>query len=168
MEERFEDPRLDRLYAYWWSRRRDGQPPRRRDIDPVDIPHLLPILHLIDVLWQPLRFRHRLVGTEVVRHMERDVTGRMVDESLYGPATGEILDSLTALTRERRPYGRQARLDWLGRRWVAMESVELPLVDDDGQVEMILRGSSFSSVARRSGVRPVSSERLHLWPLPPP
>ena len=168
MNERFNDPRLTRLYEYWWARRRSDLPPRRRDLDPIDLPGLLPILHLIDVMWRPLRFRHRLVGTEIVRHMGRDVTGRVLDESLYGPATNEILDSLTSLAMERRPYGRQARLDWHGRQWLAIESVELPLVDDDGQVTMILRGCSFETVDPTEGLQRAPGARLRLWPLPPP
>ena len=125
MDEHFSDPRLGRLYAYWRSKRHDDCPPQRRNLDPIEIPELLPILHLIDVLWEPLRFRHRLVGTEVVRHMARDVTGLPVDVTLYGPATTEIVDSLEMLATQGRPYRREARLDWHGRQWLAMECAEL-------------------------------------------
>ncbi len=166
MDEHFSDPRLGRLYAYWRSKRTEGGPPRRRDLDPIEIPDLLPILHLIDVLWEPLRFRHRLVGTEVVRYMARDVTGRMVDESLYGPATDEIFDSLAMLVAECRPYRRQSRLDWHDRHWLAMESVELPLMGDAGEVVMILRGSSFTPLANRGHDHPLAVERLRLQALP--
>ncbi|MGE4220274.1 MAG: PAS domain-containing protein [Alphaproteobacteria bacterium] len=166
MSEHFSDPRLGRLYAYWRSKQSDGRPPRRRDLDPIEIPDLLPILHLIDVLWDPLRFRHRLVGTDVVRHMARDVTGLMVDESLYGPATDEIFESLRKLATECRPYRRQARLDWHGRQWLAVESVELPLTGDAGEVSMILRGTSFTPMARHGRTHPLARERLRLSPLP--
>ena len=55
------DARVRALYDYWLARCRDGCPPRRSDIDPIDLPHLLRWLWLVDVTrdapgW-PLRFR---------------------------------------------------------------------------------------------------------------
>jgi hypothetical protein len=44
----------------YWEKVRGGRSmPSRRDIDPLHIPaHLLPLLDLVDVVWQPaLRFR---------------------------------------------------------------------------------------------------------------
>ncbi len=147
------DCRLQRLLEYWLARRDTRPAPRRVDVDPLEIPDLLPILNLLDVLRDPLRFRHRLVGTEVVEGMGRDVTGRFVDADLYGPATPEIFDSLALLTAEIRPFRRHSRLSWNGRQWLILEALELPLVNDDGAVEMILRGSSFSYTAEESRVR---------------
>jgi len=66
MDEHFSDPRLGRLYAYWLSKRLEGGPPRRRDLDPIEIPDLLPILHLIDVLWEPLRFRRIVIRSSSI------------------------------------------------------------------------------------------------------
>jgi hypothetical protein len=140
------DPRLTRLYRYWWDKRRDGRPPSRADLDPIDIPDLLPILNLLEVSWEPLGFRHRLVGTEVVDWLERDATGQDVGAGLYGPAADEIFETLKRLATEARPYHRRSRLDWHGRGWLSMESIELPLVGDDGRVAMILRGSSFAKI----------------------
>ncbi len=39
--------------------------PRRGDLDPVDIPKLLPFVMLVDVFAQPLDFKFRLIGTEI-------------------------------------------------------------------------------------------------------
>ncbi len=147
------DCRLQRLLEYWTARRDTRSAPRRCDVDPLEIPGLLPILNLLDVLRNPLRFRHRLVGTEVVERMGRDVTGRFVGEDLYGPATQEIFDSFARLTAEIRPFRRHSRLSWNGQQWLILEALELPLVGDDGTVEMILRGNSFSYTAEEPPVR---------------
>lgn len=138
------DERLRRLLGYWSEKRGSRRAPTRGDLDPLEIPDLLPIVNLIDVLHDPLRFRHRLIGTQVVEVLNRDATGQYVDETLYGSATAEILASLERLTTECRPFRRRSVPSWNGQEWLAHESVELPLVDDDGRVVMILRANSFT------------------------
>lgn len=139
----FRDPRLARLYAYWLRKRGDRPAPSRSDLDPSEIKPFLPILNLIDVQDDPLAFRHRLVGTEIVDRLGRDATGRWVDTTLYGSAAPEIFNGLRAVANEVRPYWRLRRLDWHSRSWLGMEAVEFPLVDGSGKVNMILRGASY-------------------------
>ena len=155
----FADPRLSCLLDYWLEKRGDRPAPLREDIEPLEIPRLLPILHLIDVVQDPLHFRHRLVGTELVDKMSRDVTGLDVDASLYGDAAPEIIETLKTIVAEARPYHRLARLDWYERSWMTMESLELPLLDTDGRVAVILRGATFGVV------RPPLERRLFFEPL---
>ena len=152
MKNVFRDDRLPRLFDYWLGKRGNRQAPARRNIKPMEIPALLPIVHLIDVHEDPLAFRHRLVGTEIVEMVGRDVTGKLVDESLYGKATREVFDGLAAVAWEVRPYRRLARLDYHDRPWLAMEALEMPLLDDDGRVNMILRGASHFTVGADWGV----------------
>lgn len=160
MLDSFRDGRVGELYRYWCDKRGTRLAPRRSDVDPLEIPKLLPIVHLIDVIEEPLRFRHRLVGTEVVAWMKRDVTGQYVDASLYGDAADEVRATLALVAREVRPYQRRARLAWHSEDWLTMESVELPLVDDAGAVTTIMRGASFfldrDASARRLDFQPLS------------
>jgi len=156
----FWDQRLARLYAYWLEKRGARAAPSRADLDPGEIPDLLPILNLIEVSWEPLGFRHRLVGAELIQRLGRNARGKEVGEDLYGEAAAEIFHTLKTLATENRPYRRRARLDWNGRKWLTLEAVELPLVDDDGRVNMILRGSSFATP------EPPLPSRLEYWPLP--
>ena len=58
--------------------------PRRADLDPADIPLLLPHVMLVDVL-PPGRYRYRLIGTENAREQGINATGRDLDEVLPGP-----------------------------------------------------------------------------------
>ena len=68
--------RVQRLHEYWRAKSGADDPvPRRRDIDPVELPDLLPNLMLVDVERNPLRFRYRLVGTRVVDFSYHDFTG---------------------------------------------------------------------------------------------
>src|SRR5579885_2176177 len=52
-----EDQRLVRLYRYWDAKRQGRPYPARRDIDPLDFPYVLGQMMLIDVAYDPLRFR---------------------------------------------------------------------------------------------------------------
>jgi hypothetical protein len=63
---------------YWQSKRTDGQLPLRSQIDPIEMPRLLPYLMLIEVI--DGRIRYRLVGTQVVANAGYDFTGRHLDE----------------------------------------------------------------------------------------
>jgi hypothetical protein len=78
------DARLMAAFEYWVLQSIDGPLPRRRDIDPVDIPKLLPILMLVEVL-PPGRYRYRLIGTENADAFGMNATGRYLDEVLPGP-----------------------------------------------------------------------------------
>ncbi len=123
----FRDARLAHLFDYWRERRGNRPAPARRSIRPMEIPSILSIVHLIDVHEDPLAFRHRLIGSEVVEALGRDVTGKWVDEEIYGEMAGEVFDGLAAVAWEMRPYRRLSRLDWIARPWLAMESLEMPL-----------------------------------------
>src|SRR3546814_12310908 len=60
------DTKLRRLYEYWCSRCQGGALPSRRDIDPLDIPDLLPNLFLLDVIGDAEDFVFRLAGSREI------------------------------------------------------------------------------------------------------
>jgi hypothetical protein len=60
---------LRRLYSYWSDRRGARLAPSRHDIDPMDFRYLRGNIMIVDVLRDPLRFRVRLHGTEMVRRV---------------------------------------------------------------------------------------------------
>ena len=92
MENEFGDSRLAKLFAYWRGKRGNHRAPPRRNIKPMEIPALLPIVHLIDVHEDPLAFRHRLVGAELVERLGRDGIGcRRVGGSLGMVIVGKAL-----------------------------------------------------------------------------
>ncbi len=148
----FGDPVLGDIYRYWLSRRRDGRAPRRVDIKPNELGAALRHINLIDVVREPgkpLQFRHRLVGTGIIEWLSLDATGRMVDEALYGPEAAKIVASLASIVETGQPHHRLARLDWNNRKYALMESVDLPLTDDNGQIIMILRGAVYRHATGR-------------------
>lgn len=80
----FTDARLDQAFAYWCRKAAGRALPRRRDIDPIEIPKLLPDVMLVDVEGDG-RYRYRLIGTENTQAQGVKATGRYLDEVLPGP-----------------------------------------------------------------------------------
>ncbi len=130
-------PKMRRLYRYWEELRGARAMPGRVDIDPIDVPDLLPRILLINVHWDPLSFSDRLVGSTADELMESET---------LDPATGEpadVREVLPALWRECSETGAPARRDveaGLQGRIRAYECLALPLSDDGVTVNMLLAG----------------------------
>lgn len=144
----FRDPRLAFLFDYWCRKKGERVAASRMDLLPSEIKSFLPIMNLIDVHRDPLRFRHRLIGTEIVDQLGRDVTGAFVSPELYGNAFPQIFDALRAVVEEVQPYARRTRLSWHDRNWLCAESIVLPLIDSSGEVNMVLRAASYFTDTR--------------------
>jgi hypothetical protein len=73
-------PLMRRLYDYWRSLTPSGRLPGRRDLVPEEIAPLWSRTWMLDVFRDPLRYRYRLCGTDMVRSLGREVTGEWLDE----------------------------------------------------------------------------------------
>jgi hypothetical protein len=73
-------PLVRRLYDYWRLLASPGRLPGRQDLVPEDIAPLWSRAWMLDVFRDPLRYRYRLCGTEMVRSLGREVTGEWLDE----------------------------------------------------------------------------------------
>lgn len=87
-------PRLRRAWDYWNAKRGSRPMPARRDIDPTEIPDLLPYLVLTEVLQEPPWLRYRLVGTRQVALRGRDPTGQPVIGNHLGHHVGKYDDEV--------------------------------------------------------------------------
>ncbi|MGQ0676013.1 MAG: PAS domain-containing protein [Rhodospirillales bacterium] len=72
---RGKSPIIDQTLAYWQRIRAGREMPARADLNPAEIPKLLPYVILMDVLREPLDFRYWLVGTEIDRICHRNYRG---------------------------------------------------------------------------------------------
>jgi len=97
------DMRLQDGYAYWRRKAAGRRMPRRHDIDPTDIPKLLPHVMLVDVT-DDGRYRYRLIGTENERAHGINATGCYLDEVLKGAEyRAHVIALYDQAVRERRP-----------------------------------------------------------------
>jgi hypothetical protein len=90
-------------YSYWRGKVIGDRLPRRSDIDPVDIPKLMPHAVILDVRREPeLDFRYRLIGTYVAEHLFKDHTGSWFSEIEYQKAPSTIWQNCAPCYRNRQ------------------------------------------------------------------
>ncbi|MGH6914064.1 MAG: PAS domain-containing protein, partial [Geminicoccales bacterium] len=140
---RLPTPALRRLYDYW-NLLREGRPmPARRDVDPVEIPDLLPNIVLLDVVGgQPRRFRLRLMGTAITDRLGEN-TGRYLDDIGLGTAYGEIAANYGKCVRTREPAFSESDYLTEARKYVRVWRLALPLSDNGQDVNIVLVGLFF-------------------------
>src|SRR5271165_4916701 len=80
------------LYRYWLVKRGTRALPTRSDLDPIEIPHLLP--HLSLVHWVGGTLCYRLVGTAIAQQFGRDLTGQPVGSHVYKGSAAAGLQAL--------------------------------------------------------------------------
>jgi hypothetical protein len=132
------DPRLQRFYAYWDERRRGRPFPSRHDLDPADFGYILGYVTLVEVQHEPLCFRFRLHGSELVRHGGYDMTGKTIEELPGEENRRAFHDRCHSLLEGRQPQlVRSARA--LDGRMMRFEAVWVPLSDDGHSIDMLMR-----------------------------
>jgi hypothetical protein len=135
-------PTLVAIYRYWDGKRHGRALPARAEIDPTEITAVLPHLFMVDVERAPLRFRFRLIGTNIVQSVGRDFTGRTVSAENYSKGVlAEVLQIFTAVVETRRPVGWKGHIFYAaGREWLPTEEILLPLGKDESCIDIILGG----------------------------
>ena len=134
------EPEFAALLRYWESKRREGRMPARRDIDPIEIPGLLPQLLLLEVLRPEtgLRFRFRLAGTAFTTLVGRDVTGLCLDELGPPDRVAPVHDALAAVVASGRPAFLAGRLTLRSQEYMMAKRLGVPLAADGRTVDMVL------------------------------
>lgn len=87
------DPIIQEGFEYWRLKGWPERIPSRADIEPMEIPKLLPSVVLLDVKESPRDFRYRLIGTGVVHHLAEDLTGRWMSSLNHQRPPSRIWDS---------------------------------------------------------------------------
>jgi len=135
------DARVATVHAYWRSIRPAGaRMPGRQHFDPAGLAKLLPLLRLYDVFRAPWRFRYRLVGSELVRIVGRDMTGRWFDAGTPGSRARHSFEDLMFVggglgLSYHRGFSVFSAAD---KDYLTSERIMLPLARDGANVDMIL------------------------------
>jgi len=135
-------PSIKQLHDYWSLCRGDRAMPRRADIDPADIRHLLSKVLLVDIERAPFRVRYRVVGTDAAEWQGRDFTGNYLDEVRFN-RPDEILALYRRAVEEKVATFRSST--WPAPNGVtrAVETAILPLSDDGVHVTQCLAIEDF-------------------------
>lgn len=141
VRDRIKSPDIRLMFDYWAGLARAERLPGRADIDPLDFPKLLPRVALIDVIdeEEPVHFRYRLAGTEIVERAGRDPTGKRFDGLYVGAYLDQALETYRAVVAERQPYySRRVFPLYDGREHLIYSRLILPLAVDGTHVDMLL------------------------------
>jgi hypothetical protein len=135
------DPILGSVLTYWRAKRGSRSMPARRDIDPVEMPTLLPNLQLIDVV--DSRYRYRLVGSELVYTYGRDYTHQYADQFFEGSRAKSIIEVYDIVRDARQAVFMRSRYQTARDAELIANRLYLPLSADDRDVNMILGALTF-------------------------
>ncbi|HVO15913.1 MAG TPA: PAS domain-containing protein [Alphaproteobacteria bacterium] len=136
----FSDPRLRRFHDYWRSKRQGDRLPGRQDIDPLEIPDLLPHISILDVVGTgaAMRFRFRLVGTANVRIAGREYTGAFIDDVFDPEDAARMGAAYREIVERRKPHYWDNRAAVRGNPPVRYSRLMVPLATDGQTVDMLM------------------------------
>jgi hypothetical protein len=146
------DDRIRDAYAYWRRIAGARALPRRRDLDPLDIPKLLPHVMLVEV-HGPGRYRYRLIGTAIAQEQGTNATGKFVHEAIanadYRALTVGLYD--TCVAERRALYSESLFMAPAGGAIERHTKVAfMPLSDDAGTIIQVFVAQTFVYVDQKT------------------
>jgi PAS domain len=133
-------PLMRRFYDYWLSIAPPGGLPGRQHVAPEKMTAWLSRLWLLDVHRDPLRFRCRLAGSEMVRSIGQEVTGGWLDEVHPQSVTNpDSRNRFRVAVELARPTWRRGPLRWARQPdFKTVESCIVPLARDGRTVDKLM------------------------------
>lgn len=139
-------PILEKVYAYWQKQAGDRALPFFGDIDPIDIPTLMPHVTIGEVIdRKTMSIRVRLFGTALAQVTGEDRTGMILTENGDGaesPVHQEMLLRWRFLAikciEEERPLFTTRLHSNPSREFLTTHTAILPLGGSSGKVERVM------------------------------
>lgn len=127
------------LHDFWRGECGGAVPLPRDFIDPVRLPpKILPGFAIIEVLHDPLDFRYRLLGTNLIQFFGRDNTGKLFSEIDYPQPQGDRLKRyFTMVADETVVVYRETTADWVNRDYMTIASMFLPGTSNGDRIDYI-------------------------------
>ena len=118
---------------------KDDVLPDRRDLDPVQIPKLLPSIILIDTHRDHYRFRFRLIGERMVAYYGQNLAGFWMDEAFpHLNETATRGDIIGVVENHVINYCNGPPLMTYQKTFIEMERIFLPCRNGGDLVELLL------------------------------
>ncbi|MDF1720632.1 MAG: PAS domain-containing protein [Minwuia sp.] len=137
------------LHATWNRLRGEREMPARRDFSPADLRGHLGWVALIDVEYDPERYRFRLVGADIALGLSRDSSHQYLDK-VYGPEVYETaVGSCRWIIENRRPVRAFGEMVHAHKGHIRFESFDLPFSTDGETIDLILKRVHYSSAVER-------------------
>lgn len=133
-----------RFMDYWLGKLEGERMPRKGEIDPTEIPRLLPDLVVYERLASD-NFRIRLAGTAVVRRLSMDPTHCNVLDLLAKSSRMPARNALNRVLDEPCVHVSRVRDHYPSGREAIVEVLRLPLRADDDEVRFIISSTAETS-----------------------
>jgi hypothetical protein len=140
------EPQPQAAYAYWQAKRQGRAMPAPNDIDPAEIPKLLPYMTLIEVLHEePVDYVYRIEGEAVRLAFGFRRMGERLSaiEDRLGAAYPGFRDRLETVRFSREPLAHSSMMTQLRHKLFVMETVLLPLSRSGEGVDRIMACTGF-------------------------
>ncbi len=152
---------------YWQSLALGDELPRRRQVEPWDIPMLLPYVNLVGVFRQesgPVRLRHLLEGSEIVERFKRSSTGKWFDENYTAEHLQNQLPAYLETIEKRVPTCGQISLVKNGIEHLRYERLITPLRGEADDVDVLFIVFGFFQLSKSEGDETPEMLPLHtVW-----
>ena len=142
-------PLVLKAHDYWQSKQRNGLLPSRADIEPTEIPQLLPYVLLSEVSYEPFQVRFRLMGTEAAAMNNLDLTGKTLNFDIESPDWQHYwTEAYFLAASEGRPVFGIDSYEYRNRAHLRFEWCLLPLASDGKLVDRFFEIEAYPENAR--------------------
>ena len=142
------------LFDYWIHSAGARPMPARSDLDPLNVPRLLPNLGLIDLGAGVDQARFKLAGTRLREIYGQEITGKRADEVFAGEAACYWSRVHSRIVETCFPLAGVVRGPTEGRDHIVLFWMRLPLSDDGEKVDRILcHDAAVPASCAQAGVR---------------
>ncbi len=132
-------PKVRKLYNYWLSIHPEGEGlPTREYFDPIDVADILPLVWMLDVHRDPLRFKFRLLGTGLTPILGKDPTGVWLDEAFPGAISSGAYDDYKYIVETKSALYRKGTPQYIVPEYKTIERLLMPLVDKNNDCVILL------------------------------
>lgn len=138
--------RIRTAYNYWLSICNGRQFPSRQDINPVDIPNLLPYVFLVNVPENQQEMNIRLLGSAIVDFLGHDPTGKLLQEHLHDDNSIQLLDGYHQVLENRCGHYLENSLFTGCSETIRYNRLLCPLSSDNQNIDCIFGAVSFERI----------------------
>jgi hypothetical protein len=132
------DEKLAKALAYWSSKRRDGLLPSRRDIDVIDLRHLMGWMHLVDVGGrEPPDYTYRVLGSSVRLGHAPNINSFRLGDYAPGPYRDSLFEDYSSVCFTGVPLYQQV-VALLAYVQYSYSRLILPTADDGRRVDTLI------------------------------
>ncbi len=143
-------PEQRQLFDYWLEKAAGRKMPTRADIQPTQIPRILPAISLVDINHDLGKSRIRLAGTRLREIYDREITGMCIEDLDWGDKRDYWLASYRRTVEDGVPTqgiirGPRSHKEHLVQYWL-----KLPLsIEDSGEIKILLCFDYFMPASER-------------------